>query len=349
MTETTPDIPLPLADQFALHTIVQEGMARQRIPGVIAGVWTPQGAWRTAVGIADLRTAAPMMADGHIRIASVSKTFVATVLLQLIAEEKASLEDTLETYVPGVPNGERITLRHLLGMTGGIFNYINDAELEPTYTNDPLIPFSRADFLTVMARNTPNFAPGEDAEYSDSNYYLLGLIIEQITGRDVAEDIAERILQPLGLTNTSLPATSAMPAPHPRGYAASAGSDELRDLTESSAAVPWTAGAMISTLDDLRVWAPALATGALLPPELHAERLRGHPLISNSGRTFEYGLGIMSSDGWVGHAGAIFGYSTWMLHHAERGATVIALMNRGETEQEFANGITFAILKTLFP
>ena len=181
MPETTSEF--SIADQLILNTIVQRGMAEQRVPGVIAGVWVGDAGWTTAQGIADLRTAEPMMRDGHIRIASVSKTFVATVLLQLIAEGKVTLEDVLEQYVPGVPNGNRITLRHLLGMTGGIFNFINDPEFEPAYTNDPLIPFSREFFLELLRRNPPRFAPGEGVEYSDSNYFLLGMIIEALTGR----------------------------------------------------------------------------------------------------------------------------------------------------------------------
>ena len=337
-----------IADQLTLTTIVQQGMARQRVPGVIAGVWAGDAGWTTAQGHADLRTAEPMMLDGHIRIASVSKTFVATVLLQLVAEGKASLEDTLEQYIPGVPNGERITLRHLLGMTGGIFNYVNDAEFEPAYTKNPLMPFSDEQFLRMLQRNTPKFAPGEGVEYSDSNYYLLGMIIEQLTGASAAQEIDTRIAQPLGLAHTSLPATPAMPAPCPRGYAATAGSLDLRDLTESSAAIPWTAGAMISTLADLHVWSKALATGALLTPHMQHERLRLSRMDLGHGRVFGYGLGIMAWQGWLGHAGAIFGYSAWMLHHPEKDATVVLFTNRGETEQEFASMITFSILETLF-
>ena len=346
MPETTSE--LSIADQLTLNTIVQRGMAEQCVPGVIAGVWVGNANWTTTQGIANLRTAEPMMLDGHIRIASVSKTFVATVLLQLIAEGKATLEDFLEQYVPGVPNGDRITLRHLLGMTGGIFNFVNDPEFEPAYTNDPLIPFSREFFLELLRRNPPKFAPGQGVEYSDSNYFLLGMVIEAITGRSAAQEINERIVQPLGLTGTSLPDSPAMPDPAPRGYAASSGSKELRDLTESSADVPWTAGAMISTLDDLRVWSRALATGELLTPEMQRERLGVSMLELGMDRTFGYGLGIMEWQGWLGHAGAIFGYSTWMLHHPEKEATVIVLANRGETEQEFASAITFAILGSLF-
>lgn len=347
MPETT-SAEFSVADQLTLNTIVQRGMAAQRVPGVIAGVWVEHAGWATAQGIADLRTAEPMMLDGHIRIASVSKTFVATVLLQLIAEGKATLAEVLEQYVPGVPNGDRLTLRHLLGMTGGIFNFINDPEFEPAYTNDPLIPFSREFFLELLRRNPPKFAPGEGVEYSDSNYYLLGMVIEAITGRSAAQEIDERIVQPLGLTGTSLPDSPAMPSPAPRGYAASAGSPDLRDLTVSSAEVPWTAGAMISTLADLRVWSRALATGTLLTPEMQRERLRLSHLDLGGGRTFGYGLGIMEWQGWLGHAGAIFGYSTWMLYHPEKDATVIVLANRGETEQEFASAITFEMVQTLF-
>ena len=346
MPETTSAF--SVADQLTLNSIIQEGMARQRIPGVIAGVWVGEASWTTAQGHANLRTAEPMMLDGHVRIASVTKTFVATVILQLVAERKASLEDTLEQYIPGVPHGEHITLRHLLGMTGGIFNYVNDAEFEPAYTNDPLMPFSHEAFLRIMRRNTPKFAPGEGVEYSDSNYYLLGMIIEQIAGRSAAQEIDTRIVQPLGLAQTSLPATPTMPALSPRGYAATAGSLELRDLTESSAAIPWTAGAMISTLVDLHVWSKALATGALLTPHMQHERLRLSRMDLGHGRVFGYGLGIMAWQGWLGHAGAIFGYSTWMLHHPEKDATVVLFTNRGETEQEFASMITFSILETLF-
>jgi D-alanyl-D-alanine carboxypeptidase len=140
-----------------------------------------------------------------------------------------------------------------------------------------------------------------------------------------------------------------MPHPHPRGYAAEPGSAELRDLTESNPAVPWTAGAMISTLDDLRVWSKALATGTLLSPAMQRERLRWQPLSFESGREFGYGLGIMNWHGFLGHAGAIFGYSTWMLHSPQDDATLVVLANRGETETEFASKITNDILHQLFP
>jgi D-alanyl-D-alanine carboxypeptidase len=350
MNEVSADPPFPAAEQLTLDAIVRRCVGEQGVPGAVVGVWIGgRGAWVQAVGIGNLRTAAPIVADGHFRIASVSKTFVATVILQLVDEGKLVLEETLDRFVSGVPNGERITIRQLLGMTAGIFNYVGDPEFERAYTSDPLMPFPRRQVVEILRRHEPDFPPGEQVRYSDSNYFLAGFVIEAVTGRSAAKEIASRILEPLRLSGTGLPDSPYMPHPHPRGYAAEPGSAELRDLTESNPAVPWTAGAMISTLDDLRVWSKALATGTLLSPAMQRERLRWQPLSFESGREFGYGLGIMSWHGFLGHAGAIFGYSTWMLHSPQDDATLVVLANRGETETEFASKITNDILHQLFP
>ncbi len=337
-------------EQLALVTIVVQGLARQRVPGAVAGVWASnRGAWTSALGIGDLQTAAPVTLDDHFRIASVTKTFVATVILQLVDEGKLSLEDTLETFVPGIPHGHGITIRQLLGMTAGIFNYVNDPAFEEAYTSNPLMSFSPEDAVEIVKRHEPNFAPGERLLYCDTNYILLGLIMEQVTGQAAGELIASRILDPLGMTNTSFPGTPDMPEPFPYGYAASPGSDKLRDLTASNPTVAWTAGAMISTLEDLRIWARALADGTLLSPATQQERLQTMSLGQRQGLDFGYGLGILAINGFYGHNGAIFGYSTWMLHSPEQDATLVVLANRGETETEFAGTIALDIAHLIFP
>lgn len=350
MSEPMTFPPFSDREQLALNAILRRRIGEQRVPGAVAGVWIAgRGAWVGSAGIGDLRTAAPIGRDDRFRIASITKTFVATVLLQLVDEGKLALDDRLEQFVPGVPNGGQITLRQLLGMTAGIFNYISDAAFEQAYTSDPLMPFSRKAFLEILQRHEPDFAPGAEARYSDSNYFLAGLIIEAVTGRSAADEIAARILQPLGLAGTSLPDSAAMPTPFARGYAADPGSDELRDLTESNPDVPWTAGAMISTLDDLRAWARALAAGDLLLPATQRERLTLLPMSLGPGREIGYGLGIIEWNGFLGHAGAIFGYSSWLLHSIEEDATIVVLANRGETETEFASAITADIGALFFP
>lgn len=350
MNEVSADPPFPAAEQLALDAIMHRRVGEQCVPGAVAGVWIGgRGAWVQAVGIGNLQTAAPIAVDGHFRIASVSKTFVATVVLQLVDEGKLDLEETLDRFVSGVPNGERITIRQLLGMTAGIFNYVGDSVFERAYTSDPLMPFPRRQVVEILRRHEPDFPPGEQVRYSDSNYFLAGFVIEQLTGRSAADEIASRILQPLRLSGTSLPDSPCMPHPHPQGYAAEPGSEELRDLSESNPEVPWTAGAMISTLEDLRIWSKVLAEGTLLSPAMQRERLRWQPLSFEPGREFGYGLGIMNWHGFLGHAGAIFGYSTWMLHSPQDDAALVVLTNRGETETEFASLITFDLLRLLFP
>ncbi len=341
---------LPAEERLALNTILERRMGEQQVPGVVAGVWIPgRGAWTHAAGIGDLQTAAPIAIDDHFRIASVSKTFVATVVLQLIDEGELRFDDTLEPFVPGIAHGDRITIRQLLGMTAGIFNFINDPEFEQAYTENPLADYTPEDEIAIIRRHAADFAPGEKVQYSDSNYVLLGEIIEQITGKTVAEVVSSRILEPLGLANTSYPDTPDMPEPYARGYGADLGSPNLRDLTRSNPAVANAAGAMISTLDDLRIWGRVLVEGTLLSPETQAERLHMGVLPTASGITLGYGRGIMEVNGFYGHAGAIFGYSTWLLHSPQLGATLVVLANRGETETEFASAIALDILHHLCP
>jgi D-alanyl-D-alanine carboxypeptidase len=353
-TPASPDAeafpPFSAEEQLALETIVERQLAAQAIPGAVVGVWVrDRGAWTHAAGIADLDTATPISSDDHFRIASVTKTFVATVVLQLVDEGALRLDDRLESFVTGIPNGEQITVHQLLGMTAGIFNYVTDPLFEEAYSADPLMPFTPDDAIAIIERHPPDVPPGERMQYSDSNYILLGLIIEQVTGQSAGDAIASRIIEPLRLTGASFPTTPEMPEPYARGYAADPGSAVLRDLTASNPNVAWTAGAMISTLDDLRVWAKALAEGTLLDPRTQQERLEVGGKKQGPGFSLGYGLGIMEVNGFYGHNGSIYGYSTWMLHSPDLDATIVVLANRGETQAEFAGTMAIDIAHLLFP
>ncbi|MGH2583511.1 MAG: serine hydrolase domain-containing protein [Dehalococcoidia bacterium] len=333
--------------QTALSRILARHMMDQGIPGVVAGVWIPgRGNWVGVAGTSDTATGAPLLREDKFRIASVTKTFTATAVLQLVDDGKLSLDDHLEQYITGIPNGDQITIRQLLGMMAGIFNWIEDPAFMDAYGRDPLLPFTPQDVVEIVRRHPPDFAPGERVQYSDTNYILLGLIIEQVTGRPAGEVITEHVIRPLGLTNTSFPTTPAMPSPYSHGYAEAADGTGLRDVTLSNPDVPWTAGAIISDLGDLRVWAKALATGTLLSPATQRERLTFRP---EPGTGAGYGLGIFDVDGFIGHNGAIFGYSTWVVYLPEEEATIVVLTNRAETETETATGIFADIARLLFP
>lgn len=335
--------------ELALTNIVATSLAQTATPGAIVGIWYPgKGTWLQAAGIGDLTTAAPVTVDDHWRIASNTKTFTATVVLQLVDEGKLSLDDHLEQFIPGIPNGSQITLRQVLGMTAGIFDYVADKTFAADYDRDPLLPFTPEQGIAIIKRHPPDFAPGAKVQYSNSNYLLLGLIIEKVTGQRVGEAITERIIHPLRLNRTSYPTTPEMPTPYTHGYEAVAVGDPLRDMTRSNPAVPGAAGAMISTMRDLRTWVKALADGTLLSPATQRARLTWNR-IPGAVLDLRYGLGILDINGLIGHNGGIAGYSSWMVHAPEEDASVIVVTTRATEVGGTADPIFIEIVRLLFP
>jgi D-alanyl-D-alanine carboxypeptidase len=343
---------LPAELQLALTDVVLSVLGNSYLPGAIVSVSIPgQGNWSIATGLGDVTNATPIRLDDRFRIASITKTFVATVALQLVDEGKLSLEDTLGQFIDGIPNGDEITLRQLLGMTGGVYNFIYDPLISVDYDQNPLLPFQPEQAIDIVrAHGQADFAPGEKFAYSDSNYILLGVIIEQITGRTIAEEVTDRIIIPLGLRETSFPVgTSDIPQPFAHGYAATAPGAPLRDVSHSNPDVAWAAGAMISTLQDLHTWSNALVAGTLLSPEMQAERLTFTNAITEP-VTFGYGLGIMNVGGILGHSGGILGYGIWMMQDEATGITVVQMTNFGSTEGDpWSQLLILSLLDCLLP
>jgi D-alanyl-D-alanine carboxypeptidase len=330
-----------LETQLALHEIVERNLAATETPGALVGVWYPgHGEWQHAAGIANLETGAPVTLDDHVRIASNTKTFVATVVLQLVDEGLVRLDDPLEDYVPGIPNGTTITVRQVLGMTAGIADFIAAPEIAAEYAANPLIAMTPDDILAWIRESEPDFAPGAQVHYSNSNYVVLGFLIEAVTGNSPAQEIEARLIAPLGLAETSFPLTPSMPQPAMHGYFAENLGDPLIDVTRSNPNFPWTSGAMISTLADMRSWVKELATGkAMLSAATLAERNTWSQLAPSAG----YGLGILNFLGFLGHNGGIAGYSSWMLHNPDTGFTIVIVVIRagekGGTADPFLSDI----------
>ncbi|MFT4037670.1 MAG: serine hydrolase domain-containing protein [Thermomicrobiales bacterium] len=342
---------LPAELSLALTQATLQSLAETWTPGAIAGVWMPgQGQWTLAAGLSDITTGQPPAPDDHYRIASTTKTFVATVILQLVDEGDLSLDDTLGQFIEGIPNGDRITLRHLLTMTSGVYNYIYDPLIAVDYEEDPLIAFTPEQVVEIIrAHGAADFAPGEQAVYSDSNYVLLGLIVEQVTGKTIAEEITTRLITPLGLTGTSFATTPDMPEPYLRGYAAGATQAPLRDVTRSNPDVAWAAGAMVSTLADQHTWLTAMLTGDLLSPATQAERLQIIPWVEDPIHA-GYGMGVLELGGLQGHSGGILGYSSWSMQEPASGITIVTVANEGSTEGGAGGSLLFMRLADiLFP
>jgi D-alanyl-D-alanine carboxypeptidase len=301
----------PAALQKQLDGVVEAGA-----PGVVGLIRTGERTWQGASGLGDLRAKRPARAGDRFRIGSVTKSFVATVVLQLVGEDRLSLDDKLERWLPGlVPSGEQITVRQLLQHTSGLYNYTDDLP-------EPPRRFRPRELVAIATGHKPLFAPGTQFSYSNTNYILAGLVVERVTGQPLAAQLRQRIFQPLRLDDTELPTTQRRIAgPHARGYAppdkdwrVSDDPDRLVDVTEMDTSWAWAAGAMVSTTTDLARFYQALLGGQLLTPEL-LKQMRTTVDASQAGHGARYGLGLevlrpgCGVELW-GHGGSLEGYGT---------------------------------------
>lgn len=336
-------------EQTQIDDVVTEFLKSSGTPGAIVGLWIPErGSLVKTYGVSDIETGvAPTEADTF-RIASNTKTFVATLLLQLVDDGLIALDTPISEFDFNFPKSETATLAQLLGMTSGIFSYTEDEGFATEYIADPMMPFTPQEALEIARKHDPYFAPGEGIHYSDTNTVLAGMIAEQLTGKSLPDLLAERIFTPELLHSSSFPVSDpAMPDPHLTGYTPPAEHKPMADATESNPDVGWAAGAMISNLTDLSVWVELLATGALLSPETQAARLHFIPMAEGS--PVQYGLGIMELFGFYGHNGGIAGYSTIMLHDPDDGTTIVIATNLSDEHGGGADTIALGLIQLLLP
>jgi D-alanyl-D-alanine carboxypeptidase len=339
----------PADAQFVDATVAQV-MQAQRLPGVTVRITGPRGTYEKSYGAGDVAADVAMSPRDHVRIASITKTYTATAILLQVRRGRLSLDDRLSEFVEGVPNGRRITVRQLLAMQAGVYDFTADPAFARRFAADPLMAFRPADILPIIRRHKPEFAPGAQTEYSDSNYVLLGMILAEVTGRSPRRVITDEIIEPLGLRETSYPRTAGLPAPFAHGYyAGPQGQGEIRELTRVNPAVPSTAGAMISTIDDLIAWGEELATGTLIGPRLQRQRLRFGAFPNPGGPPVGYGLGILRFADWVGHNGAIFGFSTVTFVDRESGAQIAVAANLSSNSTTPTMDIFAPIAAQLYP
>ncbi|MGW6417722.1 serine hydrolase domain-containing protein [Streptomyces sp. NPDC055055] len=333
-----------------LDKAIEEVRKQAEIPGVVVGVWMPgKGRYVRATGVADTATGRPMRADSYVRIGSETKTFTVTALLQLVDDGRVGLDDPIAKYVKGVRNGHRITLRHLAEMRSGLFPYTSDPDFIQDLLSDPERAFTPEQALAYGMKHKNTFAPGARFEYSNSNLVLLGLVIEKVTGQPLENVIRNRVLRPSHLRHTLFPTGTEFPSPHPRGYTDQTLSGGVADATDWNPSWAWAAGAMISDLEDLRRWARIVATGELLSPETQAQRLRTLP---TGFPGTDYGLGIFTTGGWIGHNGSIPGYETVTVYLPAEKATLVVMINtdaRHVAGQEPSTLLARAITRIVTP
>ena len=276
------------------------------------GVLTQYRAGTTVLG-----TDRPVPFDARFRVGSVTKMFVGTVLLQLVAQGRVDLDAPVARYLPGLlPDGDAITVRMIMQHTSGLYNYTDDLPSDNAQVVATRFEhFDARQQVESAAAKPLLFPPGTKWSYSNTNYLLAGLLINAVTGKSWNTEVTDRIIRPLHLSGTFAPADDPfIPGPHPEGYVMVG--DTPVDITALNPTVAGSAGAIISTTADLDTFVTALLGGKLLPPAELAQLETPDPF------TQSYGLGlqVLSLPCGItvyGHEGGIYGYSDFVLSTAD--------------------------------
>ncbi|MFI6046689.1 serine hydrolase domain-containing protein [Nocardia sp. NPDC051321] len=270
-------------------------------------------------GLADVAARTPITTDRgeHVRIGSITKSFTAAIVLQLAAEQRIDLDQPIDRYLPGLLvgdgiDGRIITVRQILGHRSGL-----PEAVEPTGLNEHEAArvgrtYTPAQEIALALQHPAQFAPGTGFAYSNTNYLVAGVLIEAVTGHRYADELRDRILTPLSLSDTYLPATgeTGLRDPHLTGYATVDG--VVADQTLMEPSQPWTSGALVSTGADLNRFFTALLAGQVVPQAQLHQMLDGVDMGSGDGMSYGLGIGytqLPCGTKWVGHVGGVQGFS----------------------------------------
>ncbi len=313
--------------------VIEAALHEFHVPGAAVAIYTPDHQWVRTFGLGNVAKGRPVGTGDYFAIRSVTKSFVVTAVLQLIAASHGAvtLDDAIGKYLPNVPDGEIITIRELAGMTSGLYNYVSDEDFVRRLSGDPLRHWAIDELLRYALHSSKHpaivFPPGTQYQYSNTNTLLLGQLVEVLSGRNFEAVLEGDILTPLGLSTTRYLTAVALPRPSVTGY-----QDMFEDAPVPVALNPSAlsfAGAMAATIGDLATWGTALANGTLLPHALQRERFMARPIAAdpNSPLYDRYGLGMGELGGWWGHTGNGVGFQAAVFHQIALNETIAILLN----------------------
>jgi D-alanyl-D-alanine carboxypeptidase len=364
-------------DPAALQAAVEAVGRKLLLPGAMVLLRTPEGDFAHGYGATRLGGATAPAGDTHFRIASNTKTMTAAVAVQLAQEGKLRLDDPVSKHVEGIPGGDAITVGDLLRMRSGLPEFTDAPAFLDSLDQDPSRVWTPQEALAIAFGNPPMFAPDAEFFYYNTNYVLLGLVIEQVEGAPLAEVFQDRLFAPLGMNDTALPAaaSTAIPEPYAHGYlfgaasyamtdapypadlqaAARAGTLEPNDYTHQNPSYAMAAGGVISTADDLAVWMRALVGGALLDPEFQRQwlaSLEAEDPAAPEGQKYGYGISEIAfgPNRLYFHGGEMPGYNSFMGHDPVNDVTLVVWSNLTLSldGQHPANSIVLRILDEIY-
>jgi D-alanyl-D-alanine carboxypeptidase len=346
---------LKTIDPKAFQGVVDAAVKKLMVPGAMVVLRTPQGRFTAAVGTTELGVQRPPAGDTHFRIASNTKTMTAALIVLLGQDGKLKFTDPVSTYVPGVPNGENITVAELLKMRSGLYGYTADPELAAAMDADHGRVWTPQEVLDIAFRHPPQFAPDASYEYSNTNYALLGLVAEKAGGRPLAQQFQDRLFGPVGLTQTSLPAAddASIPTPYSHGYmyggsyyaladepyppeiqsAAQARTLQPIDYTNQNSSYATAAGGAISTADDLASWMKALVSGNVFNADYHQRwltSLQAENPDEPDGQKYGYGISYQRfgpNAAMYYHGGELPGFNSFMGYDPDNDVALVIWTN----------------------
>jgi D-alanyl-D-alanine carboxypeptidase len=337
-SSSAPAVPLAVLLGSELSNTLAQQQTDNGIPGISAELIFPDGStWSDADGLAQLDPPVAATPSTLYVVGSMTKTFVTTLVMQLVEQGKMGLDDPLANWLPDYPNAANITIGELLSHTSGVHDFFENSSYTQLVIRDPLRVWTPQETLDSLV-GPPYFDPGTGYHYSSTNFILLGLVLEQATGKQMGALLRQRLFKPLGLDHTYFQdAAHAPPAGAALGHSATTGADITDGTTyrptTSEATVAWSAGAILSDVGDIATWCRALYGGQLLAPDSLAQ-MENYDYSPYSEET--YGLGtrtrLFDGERMFGHTGSLRGFYGAMWYYPDSQLTVVVLDNQGRID-----------------
>lgn len=325
-----------------LNKVISASMADFAPPGLIVGVWSDEnGQWVTARGLSNTDGDVTMTPTMSWRAGELTESFIAAMILQMVSEDKLKLDTKLNSFYEEFPNSENITISNLLSHTSGLADMNESPKFRSLWGLDTMYYYHPDSLLLRIALGLPQTELGA-YKHANTNYFILGRIIEMISQRYIENQISDRIFDFISLDKTTFPTNLALPEPYTNGYIFKNG--KFEDNTLSNISLSWASGSMVSNAYDLNHWLRGLMQGTTLQNFADLRNKMLTPVAS------DYGYGVFCGNR-IGSCGTAPGYSTSAFFYKDIKSTVVVMANVSESGKNIADSIAIRIsdkLKQLF-